>query len=348
MPGTFLCGFLILTYKCNNRCSFCYASPSRFGSDMMPAEKAIEFLDLMHSLGIKTVGLCGGEPVMHPYVLKIIRHADKLGIGVTIYTNGRRLKEEKFARKLKAAGTAFVNFSVQGGPKGKDLHDRAVGVKGAWEETREGIENCHKLGMSINIQTVLAHDNFDVYRDILDEFAYTKALFIFYREVPPVSDDIFSVKVLSNEKTKNIYKRIFMYAQERKIRTYFFSRMPLCWWNPDDKIERKISENAVSYCHAISGRNLIIDLNGKVLPCAQWINLGTMDMLKDGKVISKEKFISEYNHGNPQKVRDSLVYFPDKVCKSCKYFGKRCTGGCPLVKFELGPHYREYRKSPGR
>ncbi len=25
------------------------------------------------------------------------------------------------------------------------------------------------------------------------------------------------------------------------------------------------------------------------------------------------------------------------VCKNCEFFGKRCTGGCPLFEFEIGP-----------
>ena len=339
-----ICGFLILTYNCNNRCKWCYASPSGFDSGMMNFEKAKDFLKLMSSVGIKTVGLTGGEPSLYPNIFKLIQFATHLGIDITFYTNGRKLHDIEFVKRLKNAGTSFVNFSVQSGFKHKEYHDNIVGVKGAWEETRKGIDNCFKNNLKINIQTVLTHDNFKIYKEILDEFAYTNALFIFYKEVPIINQNIFNAKVMSNEKTKTIYKKIFIYAKERNIDTYLFSRMPLCWWDNDDKIEHQIQKNIVSHCHIITGKNLIIDVNGKVLPCVHFINMHTMDLIVNGKVISKERFLKEFNHGTPNKVRKNIRYVPHKYCVNCKYFGKRCTGGCPLIKFEIGPFAHKYQR----
>lgn len=339
MLNKLISGFLILTYDCNNRCKWCYASPSGFKKDLMKFEDIEKYLRLMKSLGIKPLGLLGGEPTLYPKLFDVIKLAKKYDFKVTLYTNGRKLSDEEFVKKLKELGLDFVNFSIQTGNKYAGKHDKIVRVKGAWLETKKGIENCHKYRLKINIQTVLTHSNFAVYKEIINEFSYAN-LFIYYRQVPPIipNCNFFSQKVISNKKTKEIYKKIYMYAKNKGVRSYFFSRMPLCWWNENDVVEKEIHKNVVSHCHIVNGSNLTIDINGKVLPCAQYINLHTTNLIKNKKVISKKEFLKEFNKGIPEKLRQKLKYVPDRKCLSCKYFGKRCSGGCPLVKFEIGPY----------
>jgi radical SAM protein with 4Fe4S-binding SPASM domain len=338
MISELLSGFLVLTYDCNNRCSFCYASPAKFKKDLMDFDRIERYFKLIKSLKIKPVGLIGGEPTLHPQLFEIIKLAKKLEFTITLYTNGRLLSDENFVRKLKDLGLDFVNFSVQSGSSHAKKHNKIVHVDGAWEETKKGIENCHKYGITINIQTVITHTNFDVYKEIIDEFSYAN-LFIFYREVPPVipSCRFFNQRVISNNETKTVYKQINMYAKDRHARTYLFSRMPLCWWDERDEMEKEIHGSVVSHCHIINGSNLIIDVDGRVLPCTHYINMHTMNLNKQDRLLSKEEFLSEFNNGIPAQVRKNLTYLPDERCAKCKYYGKRCTGGCPLINFEIGP-----------
>lgn len=340
MINELISGFLILTYDCNNRCKWCYASPSGFKRDLMEFGKIEDYLKLMKSLRIKPLGLLGGEPTLYPKLFEVIKLAKKYEFKVTLYTNGRKLSDENFVKKLKELGLDFVNFSIQSGNKYEKEHDKTVNVKGAWEETKKGIENCYKYGLKINIQTVITHSNLKIYKEIINEFPYAN-LFIYYRQAPPVipNCDFFAQKVISNKETKEIYKKIHIYAKKKDIRTYFFSRMPLCWWDENDPIEKEIHKEVVSHCHIVNGSNLTIDVNGKVLPCAQYINLHTMgNLIKKGKIISKEKFLLDWNKGKPEKLRKKLRYVPDERCLSCKWFGKRCNGGCPLAPFKIGPY----------
>ncbi len=339
MTSKLISGFLVLTYDCNNRCKWCYASPSGFRKDQMDFEKIEDYLKLMKSLGIRPIGLLGGEPTLHPRLFDVISLAKRYGFKVTLYSNGRRLADMNFVMKLKEMGLDFVNFSIQSGSMYTSEHDKTVGVEGAWEETRKGIENCHECGLKVNIQTVLSHSKLPVYEGIIDEFPYAN-LFIYFRQTPSVIPNchFFGQKVISNRETRDIYKKIFAYAKGRNARTCFFSRMPLCWWDESDTTEKEIHKNVVSHCHIINGSNLTIDVDGRILPCPQYINLHTMDLIKNGKTIARKKFLAEFNTGLPEKVREKLKYVPDERCLRCGYFGKRCTGGCPLVKFDIGPY----------
>lgn len=337
MVNRFLCGFLVLTYACNNRCKWCYAAPAGFKPRVMSFETADRVMDLMSELGVKDVGLIGGEPTVYPKVEELIKRAKAKGLRPTLYSNGRMLANKEFANKIAEAGPYCVNVSVQCGSGDKEKHDATVGVKGAWEETTRGIDNCFRLGLRLGLETVLCHSDLGVYKRIIDEFAYTRAKFIFYRQVPVVNEGLLRARVLSNKATKEAFKKVYAYARRKGVDAYLFSRMPLCWWDESDETEKRIMRKVVSRCHVLSGRNLVVDVDGKVLPCPQWIGLHSMDLLEGGVVKPKERFLEEWNEGAPKRVRENLLYYPHEKCVECKFYGKKCTGGCPLVPFEIGP-----------
>ncbi len=304
---------------------------------MMDFGVAQTLLGRFRDLGMVDVGLIGGEPTVYPGVEKLIAHGKSLGLEMTLYSNGRMLAKADYADKIAASGADFVNISVQCGSRHKDRHDQTVKAKGAWDQTAQGIRNCHERGLKLRLQTVLCHTDFDVYRDVLDEFAYTCAKFVFYREIPIVGERMFEYKVLPNADTKAMYKTVYQYALGKGLDTYLFARMPFCWWDKNDPLERAIMDRVVSRCHVLSGQNLIADVNGKALPCPQWIGMHSMDLTENGSVKSGEQILSEWNSGTPQKIRDNLLYHPTPNCAVCEFYGEACTGGCPLVPFELGP-----------
>jgi radical SAM protein with 4Fe4S-binding SPASM domain len=325
------CGLLVLTYNCNNRCKWCYASPAGFTAEEMAIGRARQFIKLMRSLGIRDIGLIGGEPTLYSKLSGLIAFAKKQGLDVTLYSNGKQLSREPFVKKIKAAGTDFVNISIQSiDPK---THDEQSGVKGAFEETISGIENCFSQDLTVNLETVVSHTNFGAYKELVDSFQNANR-FIFFREAPPVNNP--KAKCLSNWETRKIFRKIFSYAHKKKARVYFFARMPYCWFE-QDALDKEIRPKIVSHCHILSGKTLAVDVDGKALPCPQWIAMPSMNLIENNKVISKKQFLGEWNNGKPAAVREALTKYPAKECAECMHWGKECTGGCPLVKFELPP-----------
>lgn len=92
---------IMLTYRCNLNCSYCFANEfvnhSRTDISMSNFDKAIRFLT---ASGPTHVGLIGGEPTLHPefklILEKLINNRDITS--VTIYTNGILL--DKFINQL--------------------------------------------------------------------------------------------------------------------------------------------------------------------------------------------------------------------------------------------------------
>jgi len=334
MFDKFSCGFLILTYECNNRCRWCYTKASGFSKKQMPLEMAKQSLKLMKQIGIDNVGLLGGEPTLYKNIIELIRFGKNLGLTLTLYSNGRNLADENFVKQLKEANLDYIHVSVQScDPR---MHEKIVGVKGAFAETRKGIENAVKYRLNLNLSAVLSIPDFKLYHKLMDYFSFAKPRWIFFREVPIVGmhNPLKNQDVLSNKESLELMLKIHDYTKKIGIETVFFARMPLCWFKDTELKPLIYSQKLFGHCHVYSAGNLIVDVNGKVLPCAQWINLHCMNLFPKRKIISKNRFLSEWKEIQEELVQ-SIIRYPDERCRQCELWGEYCTGGCPLLKTEL-------------
>lgn len=324
---------IVLTYKCNNRCKWCYAAPLDFSSQEMSLEKAKKVLDLLKKLGVKVVGFIGGEPTLYTELFPLVKYAKKEGFDITLYTNGRKLADESFLNELIEAGVNQINISIQS-IKSK-VHDSITGCDGSLNETIKGIENCFKRNVATRLLVVLSHKKLSVYKELMNRFKESTQQFIFFRELPLFCKSAAQQNILSNKESAEIVPKIYDYSKEIGVNCFFYLRMPLCWFEEnflDKTLDKQLASNT---CHTRYGAGLEVDVNGKVLPCLQWINSHSMDLFQGNKIISKKLFLEKWNSGQPKKIRDKLRCQPSEKCKSCKYWEEHCTGGCPLLEFEL-------------
>lgn len=105
---------LSLTDRCDLACIYC--RPDRRDGYFAPEER----LDLdawktmvngLVRAGVRRVRLTGGEPLLHPAIVDVVRFLGTLGLDdVALTTNATRL--EKLARPLRDAGLSRVNISL--------------------------------------------------------------------------------------------------------------------------------------------------------------------------------------------------------------------------------------------
>lgn len=80
------------------------------------------------------ISLFGGEPLLYPDLLPLVRAVKRRGLTLTLITNGWLL--EKHARDLVAAGVDVIAVSVDGP---EELHDRIRGRETSFARLAEGI-----------------------------------------------------------------------------------------------------------------------------------------------------------------------------------------------------------------
>lgn len=130
--------YLDPSYLCNLECRHCItnSSPRIDTSDEMPTSKILSIIDELWSIGVLELAVAGGEPLIYPDILPILKHARMLGLNVLITTNGHLLTRD-LARKLVELDLAEIRISFEGC---KEIHDNIAGV-GSYERSMEGVKN---------------------------------------------------------------------------------------------------------------------------------------------------------------------------------------------------------------
>jgi cyclic pyranopterin phosphate synthase len=101
-----------LTDRCDLACVYC--RPSRSDGYL---EKRLEddawktMVTALLQAGVRRVRITGGEPLLHPRVVELVRFVASLGVeDLALTTNGTRL--DKLARPLRDAGLARITISI--------------------------------------------------------------------------------------------------------------------------------------------------------------------------------------------------------------------------------------------
>ncbi len=154
-----------LTRRCNNGCLFCLDSDSHDGS-AIPVEAIEAQIRRGREEGGQRLILSGGEPTIHPHFVDFVRLGRDLGYSwIQTVTNGRMFAYRKFATAAILAGLNEATFSMHGHTP--ELHDRLVGVQGAFNQSILGMRNL--LGrVVVNVDVVLSALNIPHLREMLE------------------------------------------------------------------------------------------------------------------------------------------------------------------------------------
>ena len=153
-----------ITYACNLRCKHCYATAGKALNDELNTEEALEVVDKLDKLGVTIIAFSGGEPLIRKDFFEIAEYASGKGIYVAVASNGT-LIDEKMARRLKEAGIGYVQISLDGM---RGTHDKFRGVRGAFDKTVQGIKNCVKENLFVNVSMTVTKLNYSEVKDVIN------------------------------------------------------------------------------------------------------------------------------------------------------------------------------------
>ncbi len=140
--------YLYLTGGCNLACRHCYISPEFLKNpsekDFLPLSYIEHAIEQAKPLGLYSVKLTGGEPLLHPQLREIVNIACQNGLFCPIESNGI-LVDESMAEYLASYGSkVFISISLDGS-KAK-THDTLRGVPGSFAKSVSAIKYLVKNG----------------------------------------------------------------------------------------------------------------------------------------------------------------------------------------------------------
>lgn len=153
-------GSIDLTARCNLGCVHCYINePAGNRAERareLSTAQVLGILDQVADAGCLFLLVTGGEPLLRPDFSEIYRHAKRLGLLVTLFTNGTLLTE-KTADLLAELPPFGIEVTLYGATAG--TYDRVTRVPGAYARCRRGIDMVLKRGLPLSLKSVIIREN---------------------------------------------------------------------------------------------------------------------------------------------------------------------------------------------
>lgn len=161
--------YVYLTAGCNLACQHCWITPTYQAHGGTGGHLDFELFALAIEeglpLGLSSVKLTGGEPLLHPEFIRFVDFVREKELGLVIETNGT-LMTEFLAHYLKEKSTlGHISISLDGATAG--THDLFRGVKGSFDKAVQGIHYLVDAGFHPQVIMSLHAGNVSEIEDLI-------------------------------------------------------------------------------------------------------------------------------------------------------------------------------------
>jgi radical SAM protein with 4Fe4S-binding SPASM domain len=314
---------LAITYRCNLRCTFCYAgcncttNPVGDDREMSTSEIKEVMRKIYEDAEVPSVSFTGGEATLREDLPELVRYASDLGMRVNLITNGTRVSKE-YASQLAGAGLDSAQVSLEGVTP--ETHERITTVRHSFRRTVTAVHNLKAAGVGVHTNTTINREN----------MCECTAMPSFVRQ--ELGNDKFSMNLMIPNGTGALNRQLTLHysdvgpllleiqAESKKhgVEFMWYSPTPMCMFNP---IVHGLGNKGCSACDGL----LSVGANGDVIPCASY----------DESVgnLLKEDVLDVWQSDRARSFRGKFL--AHRECRSCEYF-RVCNGACPLYWRTIG------------
>lgn len=287
-----------ITNACNLSCLHCINDSGECFPDEVTTEEICSLIDTVSALGVHSLTLSGGEPLVHPDLFDIVQHARKAPMTVTIFTNGT-LVTESFIKEFKKLGVTKFNVSIDS--VSANACDQFRGQEGALGKTLHAVTLMKKAGFSVKPYVSVSQMNKN---DMIPLIQYFKEQNFTNFQMTPVrySGRGVDTITITPEEYYNVLAELFAYCK------------------------KEFPEGIVNFCRKngekciIASNKIAFKADGTILPCPGSIgDMGVGNIRNTG--IEK---VWESNE-TLEIIRDMKVE-NDEACRGCRYLDS--CGGC--------------------
>ena len=332
----------MITGKCNYNCLHCFnaADNNRLQSEfsLEEAEKLIEDAQVC---GINAFTITGGEPMLHPHFMEIIRSIYAHGMYVEeLNTNGFFITQEILDEMKKIGCRPLMKISFDG----VGHHDWLRNRSGAEKDALRAIRLCVENGFRVKVQTNVHRLNVDSMlptAKLLDSMGVFEMRIIRTTEAPRWVQNAGNESLTLEEYFDVMIDFLRAYAQTE-------SKMEIDVWNfvhlyPQSKIycPRAVEcgegeyRDSIPVCRGNRGM-VAVGANGNLYPCHQLSGYYEQHkwFLGNVKTNGLQKLLQEGDYlQNVCTTLKTLAEHNEK-CAKCRWF-KYCCGGCRAVGVAL-------------
>lgn len=317
---------LEITSKCNLNCSYCHNSKYANSKDDLSYEQIKNLINcVINDNDIKKILLTGGEPLINPNVVDLVRFITSKGIKCDMVTNGILLTKEKML-ELDKAGLKRIRLSIDDISTKNHNRDN-INSQIILNKIHDIVDN---TSIEVCIHTVVTPDNvdnlFELYQTVINSGAKRWRVFDIGYQGALVENDkkydltsyyrklIISSKKIIKDYLKNNYEKIVDIEINNIFKTSFL------FMNVNDykifdfnkEYEKKMN---LSPCNYVTNHQMTFRSNGEATLCQYFRN----------PIYKYENY--ELVELDDQPVENVIKLKNIDYCKNCKYV-LNCNSGC--------------------
>ncbi|MEG0215948.1 MAG: radical SAM protein [Hungatella sp.] len=304
-------------------------------------EEALHLLDEAQACGIHEITITGGEPMLHPQFMKIMRGIYERDMYVhDLNTNGQFITQEVLDEFKTFGCNPLMKISFDG----LGHHDWLRAHQGAEADAIRAIKLCIQNGFAVKVQTNVHRKNMDSIlktADYMDSLGVKEMRIIRTTESPRWTQNAgdacldleeyydvmldFTKQYLQkpHKMEIDIWQFLMFYPQHRT----YHHRPVVGGWGP-----QRLS---VPVCKGNRGM-VAVASNGNVVPCHQMSGYYEQhgQCLGNVKTVGLQKLLSDSSYLDAVCTPISAVVEHSEQCKNCKYLNL-CLGGCRAIALAL-------------
>lgn len=283
---------------CNYTCTFCYYRDKLDLCDSFDIVK--ERVDYLVECGITEVDLSGGESSYHPNWFEILDYCQSKGLRISTVSNGSMFADFDFIQKSEQHGLKEILFSIHGSnPK---MHDKVVGVEGAFNKIILAIMHSKFLGIRVRINYVVT----------LHSIESTKEWIRLFRDLAPFEVNFLTLNNFGIAKQRLSYEKSTTHIK-----------------HIIDKIKyviQYINVRYTPYCYMEGYEKYVCNTFQHIYDLYDW-NMAVYDQRVEPTEYKRDPLKSLYEQA---KIDRERMYFKPQKCLGCKFLAL-CDGlenGC--------------------
>lgn len=148
--------------RCNFHCQYCYVAQESPSNRELTHDEIRDTILQAKALGARKIIVLGGEPMVYPAVMEMLRFIRDQGLSAEMFTNGTGMTPEA-ARQLY---DLEVHVVLKMNSRIAKIQDELAGVRGAFATIQGAFQNLREAGYpsgtrQMGVSTVICAQNFD-------------------------------------------------------------------------------------------------------------------------------------------------------------------------------------------
>jgi SynChlorMet cassette radical SAM/SPASM protein ScmF len=321
--------YLYLSDQCNLSCRHCWISPeySESATHGIPLEHLKNTILEAKTIGLQSVKLTGGEPLLYKDINALLTFLAGEGTGVIIESNGT-LFERRIMETLRSCQVDQISVSLDAATK--EIHDEMRGVKGSFDRTLQGLKLLSEYGFNFQIIMTLQRKNSQEIQKLVSLAKELRAGSLKINHLVPCGR---GKRIFRNRENLNPEELMLLYQTVERERSSHgdldvIFDLPVALRSIEDIKRRGIIE-----CRIMNILGILANGDFSICGIGQ-----TIDELRMGNLYEDSIVEIWQNHKILMDLRDSLPRQLKGVCGNC-IFRFQCLGACRANAYALNKDF---------